>query len=286
MPLNDLLEKNLSPFESYLLGFKKGSPILMGIFPFALIYGAAANSAGLSFIQTVAMSLTIFAGSSQLVFINLWESGINVVALALTVATVNLRLLIYGSSLVPHVGPAPNIINGLIRGYFLTDESYSISMAHFIRGGGEKKAIPVFFYLGAAGPTYFGWQLVGPIGYLLGTFLPQSLPFSMAIPMVFLALLISVLTASKKRRNPKIVAAIASGLYAIVLKNALPPGIGIILAIFIGMGVGLLVLHFVQDQDKDNMEKTIEDPLDNSHKDNIENHGLDTPDKSNPEGEA
>jgi predicted branched-subunit amino acid permease len=86
---------------------------------------------------------------------------------------------------------------GLVMGRLLTDESYSISMANFLKTLNLR--FTTFYYLGAAGPTYFGWQITGILGYLGGTFLPQILPFKMAIPMVFLTLLISVLKASPKR---------------------------------------------------------------------------------------
>jgi predicted branched-subunit amino acid permease len=188
------------------------------------------------------MSLSVFAGSSQLVFINLWESGVNAAALALAVATVNLRLLIYGASLRPYLGQPPSRIQGLVRGYFLTDESYSVSMAHFLTAKNLKNA--AFYYLGAAGPTYFGWQIAGIFGYLLGAFIPRSLPFSMAIPMVFLALLVSVVKSGKALKCQMAFAAVSAGLAAVAFRNLLPPGMGIIAAVFIGAASGMLLLRF------------------------------------------
>jgi predicted branched-subunit amino acid permease len=70
----------------------------MGLIPFALIYGEAARDMWLTLIETVSMSLTIFLGSAQLVFLRLRDAGVSVFVLALTVSAVNLRLLIYGSS--------------------------------------------------------------------------------------------------------------------------------------------------------------------------------------------
>ncbi|MDR2352954.1 MAG: AzlC family ABC transporter permease, partial [Deltaproteobacteria bacterium] len=100
------LSQEQSTLKSFQNGFWAGTPILMGLIPFGLIYGASAKGAGLSVIETIAMSLGIFAGSAQLVFLELWENGVNLIALVLTVIAVNLRLLIYGSSLAPKLGPA------------------------------------------------------------------------------------------------------------------------------------------------------------------------------------
>ncbi|MDR2461282.1 MAG: AzlC family ABC transporter permease [Deltaproteobacteria bacterium] len=227
---------SVTPRESFLAGFLAGCPILVGLLPFGLIYGASARAVGLSFFETVSMSLTIFAGSAQLIFLNLWEDGVNIFALALTIVTVNLRLLIYGSSLVTHLDKPQNLFWGLVRAYFLTDESYSISMANFLR---KKWQNATFFYLGTALPTWLGWQCMGIMGYFLGTFLPETVPLEMAIPMVFLTLLISVVRASASRRAPKLIAGIAAGFAAIFLAK-LPLGLGLIAAITIGVTVGVV----------------------------------------------
>jgi predicted branched-subunit amino acid permease len=210
----------------------------MGLLPFGLIFGAAAKAAGLSWVQAQSMSLGIFAGSAQLVFLNLWNEGVNVLALCLTVCAVNLRLVIYSSSLAPSLGPPPTRLSGFVRGYFLTDESYAISMAHFLREGFSRN--PAWFFLGAAGPTWSGWQVMTATGYLAGAFLPESLPFAMAIPMVFLALFISVMKSSSGRLIAKTAAGLSAGLAVIVFREA-PFNMGLILAILTGVAAGTLV---------------------------------------------
>jgi predicted branched-subunit amino acid permease len=216
----------------------------MGLIPFGLIFGATAKSAGLSYVQAQAMSLGIFAGAAQLVFLNLWNEGVNLLALALTVCAVNLRLVIYSSSLAPFFGPPETRAAGLARGYYLTDESYAISMAAFLREGFSRN--PAWFFLGAAGPTWTGWQAMTAMGYLAGTFLPASVPFAMAIPMVFLALLISVLRSSKRRRLPRIAAGIAAGLGVVIFREA-PFNMGLILAILTGVAVGVIASKASRD---------------------------------------
>jgi predicted branched-subunit amino acid permease len=216
----------------------------MGLLPFGLIFGAAGKDAGLSWLQTQAMSLGIFAGSAQLVFLNLWNEGVNAFALFLTVCCVNLRLVIYGSSLAPELGPPETLLSGIARGYFLTDESYAISMARFLRKGFSRN--PAWFFLGAAGPTWSGWQLMTALGYLAGSFLPESLPFAMAIPMVFLALFVSVLKSSPARKLSRVVAALAAAAGVVAFKDA-PYGTGLILAVMAGVAAGALASRADRD---------------------------------------
>ncbi|MDR2611617.1 MAG: AzlC family ABC transporter permease [Deltaproteobacteria bacterium] len=216
----------------------------MGLVPFGLIFGAAAKDAGLSWPQTQAMSLGIFAGSAQLVFLNLWNEGVNALALALTVCAVNLRLVIYGSSLAPHLGPPGSAIAGMARGYFLTDESYAISMANFLKDGFSRN--PAWFFLGSAAPTWTGWQIMTATGWLAGSLLPEGLPFAMAIPMVFLALFISVLRSSARRRLSKIAAALGAGAGVALFRDA-PLNLGLILAILAGVAAGILASRADRD---------------------------------------
>ncbi len=53
--------------KSFWAGVRAESPLLVGVFPFGLIYGALALSAGLSPAAAQMMSSIVFAGSSQFV---------------------------------------------------------------------------------------------------------------------------------------------------------------------------------------------------------------------------
>jgi predicted branched-subunit amino acid permease len=220
-------------------GFLAASPLLIGLVPFALIYGAAAKESGLSLGQTCGMSLMIFAGSAQLVFVNLYQEGVNALALILACLAVNLRLLIYASSLSSYLGPPKGFLSGLLRSYILTDESYAVSLSRFLRPGFGWPRAP--FYLGASLPTWLGWQIMGLAGYLSASAMPKSLPLGMAIPMVFLALLVSLLKSAKRPDLAgKLAAALAAGLAALALGD-FPLKLGLILAILIGVGAGLAI---------------------------------------------
>jgi predicted branched-subunit amino acid permease len=201
-----------------------------------MIYGAAAKGAGLGLFEAMLMSLTVFAGSSQLVFTGLWRDGVNIGALAFTVVLVNLRLLIYGSSLLPFLGRGGSLWVRLLRSYILTDESCAVSLSAFLRPGfGFDKT---FFYIGAGAPTWVSWQAAGVLGWATGAMLPQSVPLQMAAPLVFLTLLVSMLKSAKGRLLPKAAAALASGLSVIPLKAA-PYNLGLMLAICVGILFGV-----------------------------------------------
>lgn len=217
---------------SFSLGLAAGSPIMAGVAPFGLIYGAAARGLDLSLGQTMGMSLSIFAGSSQLVFLDLWGQGASVLALILTGLVINLRMAMYSASIAPHLGPL-GFPRSIVAAYFLTDEGYALSMGRFLSRR-EPPSSPFHFYLGAALPTWLSWQSCSLAGYLAGALIPESWPLGMAVPLVFLALLVPMLA-----RGPKLTAALAAMAVAIAAAR-LPMNLGLILAVFVGIAAGLL----------------------------------------------
>lgn len=217
--------------ESFYLGLKAGSPIMAGVTPFGLIYGAAARDLGLSLTQTCGMSLAIFGGASQLVFLDLWSQGASTLVLIATGLVVNLRMLMYSASIAPRLGPL-NPVQALIGAYFLTDESYGLSMSRYFSRRRQPTS-PFYFFLGAGFPTWLSWQVSSLIGYLAGALLPESWPLGLAVPLVFLSLLVPMLAG-----GPKLVAALAAMITA-VLAAEMPMNLGLLLAVFIGIAAGL-----------------------------------------------
>ena len=65
--------------------------MLVGAIPFGVLFGALATTAGMSVAMTMAMSLFVFAGSSQFVAATLIGQGVGVAVIVLTTFIVNLR---------------------------------------------------------------------------------------------------------------------------------------------------------------------------------------------------
>ena len=82
--------------------FKKGIlqelPIQIGVFPFGVIYGILAIESGLTALQAFLMSSIIFAGASQIIFTQFYLF-VSPVSLITSIASINLRHLLYGISL-------------------------------------------------------------------------------------------------------------------------------------------------------------------------------------------
>jgi predicted branched-subunit amino acid permease len=222
-----------SPLADLAAGFAAGAPLVAGVLPFALIYGALARDLGLSLAQTAGMSLAVFAGASQLVFLNLWGQGAALPAIILACLVINLRLVMYSASLAPYlVRSTPS--QRFCAAYFLTDESYGTSLGRFMSPR-PQPASALFFFLGSASPCWLSWQTGGVAGYLAGAFIPEAAErvMALAVPLVFLALLAPLVT-----RGPRLTAAIAA-MVAAVAGAGLPLNLGLISAVAFGLLAGL-----------------------------------------------
>src|SRR5512143_816461 len=88
---------------SFLAGFRAELPLLVGVFPFGMIYGALALNVGLSVATSQLMSSIVFAGSSQFVTAQLVHEAAPALVIVLTIAVVNLRHMLYSASLAPYL---------------------------------------------------------------------------------------------------------------------------------------------------------------------------------------
>jgi len=218
--------------RSFWAGVRAEFPLLIGVFPFGLIYGALAIKSGLTPAPAQLMSSIVFAGSSQFIAAQLIHDTAPGIVIVLTIAIVNLRHMLYSASVAPYLKDLSNRWKGLLA-YLLTDEAYAATVIHY-----EKEGLTPtghLFFLGAGFSLWFTWQTSSALGILLGTAIPVNWPLDFALPLTFIAMVIPVLLD-----KPLIAAAVSAGLVAL-LANSLPFKLGLILAAFVGILVGLLL---------------------------------------------
>jgi 4-azaleucine resistance transporter AzlC len=205
-------------------------PLLIGVFPFGMIYGVLAIKAGIPTVPAQAMSSVVFAGSAQFVTAQLVSAGTPVVVILLTIAVVNLRHALYSASLAPHVQHLSHWWKGILS-YLLTDEAYAVTIMHYNQPGDS--TYRHYFFLGAGLGLWSTWQVSTAVGILVGAVIPASWSLDFTLALTFIAL---VVTALKDR--PAAAAALTAGGTAL-LANPLPYKLGLVLAAVVGIGVGM-----------------------------------------------
>jgi len=219
-----------TPRAEFLAGVRDELPILVGGTPFGMIYGIFALSAGLSAFDAQAMSAVVFAGSAQLITVQLVHVAAPALGVILTGFVVNLRHALYSASLAPYLEPLSPAWKGLLA-YLLTDEAYAVTIAHYRREGplGHKH----WYFLGAGLSLWATWQLSTTLGIFLGAQVPASWGLDFTLALTFIALVVPLI-----RDRPTLLAALTAGLVA-VLAAGLPYRLNLIAAALAGILVGL-----------------------------------------------
>ena len=214
-------------------GAKAELPILLGVIPFGMIFGALAVASGLPAGIAMSMSSIVFAGSAQFVTTQLIALATPWFVIILTAAVINVRHMLYSASIAPHVQHLPARWKALIA-YLLTDEAYAVAITRYNqhdKGGPNGH----WFAFGAGFILWAVWQLSTAIGIVLGALVPASWSLDFALPLTFIALVVPAL-----RDRAMVAAAVVAGVVA-VIAFAMPLKLGLITAVFAGIIAGLLV---------------------------------------------
>lgn len=216
-------------YKNFWAGVRAEFPLLVGVFPFGLIYGALALNSGLSTSAAQMMSSIVFAGTSQFIAAQLFHESAPGFVIVMTIAVVNLRHMLYSASLAPYVASLPTRWKVLLS-YLLTDEAYAPSVLHYEKQGVTRHGH--WFFLGAGFALWFIWQVSTALGIFLGSAIPESWSLDFALPLTFIAMVVPVL-----KDRPAIAASLSAGAVAL-LAFSLPYRSGLILAALVGIAVG------------------------------------------------
>lgn len=215
--------------KSFWAGVRAEFPLLIGVFPFGLIYGALALGAGLAPLEAQMMSSIVFAGSAQFITAQLVGDATPGLIIVLTIAVVNLRHMLYSAAVAPYLKHLPRRWKTILA-YLLTDEAYAVAGLHYERHGLTPAGH--WFFLGAGLGLWTTWQISSALGIFLGAALPPAWPLDFALPLTFIAMVMPVL-----KDKPALAAALSAGAIAL-LAQGLPFKLGLILSALVGIAIG------------------------------------------------
>lgn len=92
-----------NPKAQYLAGMHAGIPVILGFVPVGIAYAIMARQAGFSVFETVFMSVTVFAGASQMMAVGMYVQGASIAAMILATFILNLRHLIMSTCVVNRI---------------------------------------------------------------------------------------------------------------------------------------------------------------------------------------
>ena len=214
------------------------SPLLIPVVPFGIIFGVLAIDLGLTPLTTIAMSVIIFGGASQIIFLQLFSAGASSLIILSSVGAVNSRHLLYGTVLSEHLSDL-SLIKKIIVSYFLVDQAFAVSNEYFKKNKYEKDRY--FHLLGGGLNCWIIWQITTLIGIYLGSIIPDKLGLTFAIPLTFLALLVNDF-----RKLINVMVIIISGSIATFGYQLIPFKAYVIVAATVGLIVAFILTKFIR----------------------------------------
>lgn len=171
--------------QNYIGGLRSGFMVAVSASPFGALFGAVALENGLTPVEAMVMSATIYAGASQLVGIELFGHHTAAWLIVLSVFAVNFRHILYSASLTrPLASWTP--VQKLTGFFFLVDPQF----AETIRRRENGETVKFSWYMGFASIIYVAWMITTLIGIWLGSRIgdPESLGLDVLLPVYFLGM--------------------------------------------------------------------------------------------------
>jgi len=180
------------------------------------------------------MSIIIFGGASQIVFLQLLSGGASGLIAATSVGVINSRHLLYGAVLSEYLEKL-SLIKKLLISYIIVDQGFAESNKFFKKNKSEQY---LHYHLIGTGCTmWVCWQISTLSGIILGSFVPEELGLKFAIPLTFIAIVIQDL-----KKIDHLIVMIVCGLSSLLFYDA-PFRSYIIISPILALFVAALILR-------------------------------------------
>jgi 4-azaleucine resistance transporter AzlC len=213
-------------------GMRRLLPIAALTLPFGVAFGVAASEAGLTSLQSIAMSVLTFSGAAQFAALDFWQSPLAFGSLALVALALNARHLIMGAALSPWINQLPRGRRVLTLAC-LSDPNFADSQRSF--HDGEKDAGVL---MGGGLILWASWVSGTAIGALGGGMVgaPATFGIDVVMPCFFAAVVVGQMK-TVRTFAPVISASVTS----VALLNLLPIGWNVVVAALVGGMTGVLL---------------------------------------------
>lgn len=220
-------------------------PISLFVVAFGAAFGLAAIQKGLSPLESILMSTTVFAGASQFAAVDMWGTEVSVLPMIAVVFAINSRHLLMGASLYPMLKDvSPGKRYGLLL--LLTDANWAVSAQEYQSGRRNLEVI-----LGGGLVLWLAWMIGTGLGVYFGGLLQN--PRALGLDMVLGCFLLAMALGGKK--SPRILVAwLVAGAASLAAWKWLPPNMHVVVGALAGGVIGLFWLEPGAQSREDNLE--------------------------------
>jgi 4-azaleucine resistance transporter AzlC len=221
---------------SFLQGAKDCVPTLLGYLSIGFAAGVVGNTAGLSTVEIVLLSIFLYAGSAQFIVAGMVAAASPAISIILTILFVNIRHLLLSAALAPFFRKYSAWKNMLI-GSQLTDETFGVAISQLTI---EMKNSDKWMF-GLNVTAHMNWIAANLAGALFGAWIPDPEKYGLnyALPAMFIGLLVLSM-ASRKKLKTDLVVMIGAVVIFVAAFYIFPGYLAVIAAIICAALIGVV----------------------------------------------
>ena len=214
----------------FRIGASEMWPQAPGMAAWGLMTGVAMAKSGMSLFESLLMTLTVFAGSSQLAATPLLIAGAPAWVVFATAFCVNLRFVVFSLHLRPYLVHLP-WLERISHGYLTTDLTYVMFTRRFAHPGDTPEAhrSQEAYLAGSNTACWLSWMPASVAGVVLANFIPTAWGLGFAGILCLIGILCS-LASTRLRVMSAAVAATAA-----IVAYSLPFKLNIVVAIAVAV---------------------------------------------------
>jgi predicted branched-subunit amino acid permease len=213
---------------AFMEGVRDLAPQVPGVAAWGLMTGVAMVNSGLSVFEALAMTLLVYAGSSQLAVLPLIVAGAPVWVILATGFCVNLRFMVFSLHLRKYLMHLPRL-ERMLHGYLTTDISYVLFIRRFANPSNAatdqlKQAASL---AGNTGIVWVSWMVASFFGIFLANIIPTSWGLGFAGTLCLVGILCSLASTRMRIFAAVVAAGTAIAAYHLPLKLNIVIAIGV-----------------------------------------------------------
>ena len=209
---------------------QKVSPIALGYLVLGMACGVLGEKAQLSPWQMFVLSTLAYAGSAQFIGIAMMLQGAGFFSIGLTILVVNLRSVLFSSTLAPFLSKHKLPFLALFS-HGITDETFAVNLAAW-----QKEATPPWTAQEALGINVIG-SVVWSFSNCFGCYAAEFLKLDLALVSYILTAMFLGIWANYLISRTMIITGLASGILAVILAQLVPYKLHIVLASLLCSGL-------------------------------------------------
>ena len=197
-----------------------------GIWAWGLMTGVAMVQSGLSVDVATAMTVLVYAGSSQLAATPMMAAGAPFWVVIATAFCVNLRFVVFSMHLRQYLMPWPRW-QRMCVGYMTADLSYVMFVKRFPHPAQDQagQRAEMAYLSGNVFLNWFGWQIASLVGVFMASQIPGSWGLGFAGVLALVGVMCSLSDTHLRRVSAGVSGAAAVAAFALPLKLNIVVGI-------------------------------------------------------------